>query len=965
MRKRGEQAASTRVLSLDAIWAPKLLEKWPSSAHTDPAGPGIVLASGLRSAADVSGSPEQSGPVGETRQHGAQPRPRGTVRTATRLGSYKRHRLVAAGSLDSQAKRHSGYTSTESEALRCFDNETGNSFEKSAPSESHCGVSCSGTTENDTCRSESLLRHIPEDTNNERCSIIEKAGSGMIVQPARKQPMCGHSGRISRHQCADDNRNGIGRNEYLKSAAQTLPSTPFSSANDSLDAGNVKSALNTNAASLCASCSGSLLFRQYAVSDGYASSAESLSLSSEEHTRDAGDVQVPEHTQCRDKHRTRQAVDEPAETSCLQHNLSSSMAETTNEHELSWADPYPRLDHGTSERRVSSTIRELGNPRVHCQSPVEDVESPGALPHRDGKLLDSSWGRSGLATCTRTDAFREQCIELQRRVESPMQPDLATASDRHVSRVALSGTDMRCKTKHAPASSEVWSADVPHWTAATPTAICEPRIQRDKRHSDERVSPVSIRSQGQHTSTKATDVSIAFRARRAGLASSLRILVARSAHADARIVPAALRRCVPITADRARRFDPCARLEDRCDSGGVEVVTATACPLCVLNIAAQQMCDTPRDQHMLAMGALHVTLRRLGCMALGRSPLGLLGWCDVCALDEPVHSKRASSSRVSTQCPAYRHAHRLKRVLTLPGAFVHQLLETAAAAVTTQNPAAEPALTQTRSTLEPFWHLLKRNLRAAAWNDEQLLAFIDDVLVIYTCQAAMAPHWRTQLAEVIGIAADRVSTDAAIACWCRCVRDDVPHCRLCGHDHLTRCWLPALVALIWVIPPRGRSRWLQKCLCARLLESWVSRRTELQVEAQESAVARIDDGASEADAGHASVMLLARVAGALCLPRYEAGRTSGRASDASDLEWMVDAMHLLLLDWNVVPDIAAAIHSMRRHVLQQLRTVLAAWTQVARTVPELRGYRLRTQLHLLRRQLCDEPVDVFGSGTVP
>jgi hypothetical protein len=110
MRKRGEQAASTRVLSLDAIWAPKLLEKWPSSAHTDPAGPGIVLASGLRSAADVSGSPEQSGPVGETRQHGAQPRPRGTVRTATRLGSYKRHRLVAAGSLDSQAKRHSGYT---------------------------------------------------------------------------------------------------------------------------------------------------------------------------------------------------------------------------------------------------------------------------------------------------------------------------------------------------------------------------------------------------------------------------------------------------------------------------------------------------------------------------------------------------------------------------------------------------------------------------------------------------------------------------------------------------------------------------------------------------------------------------------------------------------------------------------------------------------------------------------------
>jgi hypothetical protein len=368
MRKRGEQAASTRVLSLDAIWAPKLLEKWPSSAHTDPAGPGIVLASGLRSAADVSGSPEQSGPVGETRQHGAQPRPRGTVRTATRLGSYKRHRLVAAGSLDSQAKRHSGYTSTESEAQRCFDNETGNSFEKSAPSESHCGVSCSGTTENDTCRSESLLRHIPEDTNNERCSIIEKAGSGMIVQPARKQPMCGHSGRISRHQCADDNRNGIGRNEYLKSAAQTLPSTPFSSANDSLDAGNVKSALNTNAASLCASCSGSLLFRQYAVSDGYASSAESLSLSSEEHTRDAGDVQVPEHTQCRDKHRTRQAADEPAETSCLQHNLSSSMAETTNEHELSWAD----LNHPARCRIAMSSYwtragGDLGLRRAHAQ----------------------------------------------------------------------------------------------------------------------------------------------------------------------------------------------------------------------------------------------------------------------------------------------------------------------------------------------------------------------------------------------------------------------------------------------------------------------------------------------------------------------------------------------------------------------------------------------------------------------
>ncbi|KAF6002867.1 hypothetical protein F1559_004625 [Cyanidiococcus yangmingshanensis] len=284
---------------------------------------------------------------------------------------------------------------------------------------------------------------------------------------------------------------------------------------------------------------------------------------------------------------------------------------------------------------------------------------------------------------------------------------------------------------------------------------------------------------------------------------------------------------------------------------------------------------------------------------------------------------------------------------TLLSAFAHLLATLAASSRSCESMSVG-------QVLDPYWILLGRSLDAEAWPDATLLAFVDGLFEICLFGREEASLWRPRFAKLVTIALERVSSESAFQDWCRGVLD-APRWQRC----LMPGWHASAITLIRAIPPKGRCRVLQRCLCVILLKR------ESLVESSQPHDTRSPTGghgATSAQDPLSSTALIERVTQTLLAEISVRDASDESRMDLDRLDRTAQCLRMLLLDWSLSSNAAKVASKLDQARAQRLLEVIAYWMRMTRSMTEPKSYRVRTQLHLLRQQLREWRVDGAASG---
>jgi hypothetical protein len=678
-----------------------------------------------------------------------------------------------------------------------------------------------------------------------------------------------------------------------------------------------------------------LLFRMYAAS---ASSSSSSSSSTADYSIHEMFRETPKRTRCGEAHcvsneeghvsqRMRLARDPAREITSMSGKASSSITHDAGcrlprQRNQKRQPRHPGHSSGTTSQDRKSYCPDTRHPegscdRHHAADPWQRLtEERGMLatctrmdlvPHRHWSRCRDTDVRSSLTSETDTDQHRErdngECRSKARSNEQRLETTPLTEANASSESVTVRATRFAV-TQMSPSS-------------ASPVSVGAGTLDRSGQGSGDSSCP-------------------------AGAVFARPIeLVFRTAHVHAlRFHFSAGKRC------------PTCRLGGRicghtCLSGaGVCSPEAHACLICDLGDLAQRGHDQADDQAYLSM-----LVRSLGNAWLCRQALQAFSLSDAIERHWSGSAQHAPWRPVCTRpacmsCSVWRPVS----IQSPLGAFLCLLISWASALRPSVQMAAD-------LILEPYWQMLAHSLDTERWSDASLLLLVEDVLALSLDRPPMIALWRYRFIERIVTALERVSSESAFQAWCLGLLDAA-----FLQPSLPPRWQAAAIGLIRALPPKGRCRRFQQCLCVCLVERGAGVASEVWSSNVSSCHEKEITLGTENPLS--SISLIGRAAQWLVSNTCNVDQHGMDSMDLDTLDWMIQCLRVLLLDWGVSTNAATVPSSIGLAQKQHLLAVIAHWMRVTRSVAEPRSYRLRTQLHLLRRQLCERSLECSFDAVV-